>query len=286
MKFLFSVLSFVCLIQGVFAQNDILVNIPKEVKAGNEFIAVVSLPKGQLHGVSRLQLKLPNGFSATERNSAQADFKFENQKVSFFWLNYPENLAIELSFNVSVSPTIEGYFVFKGEANWMDQKEPFRTEIYPQVITIKAGDKSEEELLQSLEKTRFKYDVLETEGINCLRQVPFAEDGAIIVNLLINKGDLNKYGKIQEKIPMGYKVENLKSQNAIFVYNERQNIVKYMWMSMPAKPRFVVSYKLIPTNKVDDSNPFLIVGSFYYAENNQTTSVDIQERGIVISTDE
>jgi len=92
------------------------------------------------------------------------------------------------------------------------------------------------------------------------------------------------YGKIQENIPPGYEAVNVKSQNAIFVYNKRQNIVKYLWMNMPEKPQYIVSYKLIRTAKVDESNPFLIFGTFSYAINNQTLTIDIQERGIDLST--
>lgn len=284
MKSLYQIFILLLVSSKIFAQDEILINIPKEVKAGNEFIVVINIPKDFMHGASRLQLKLPNGFQAQGQKQANADFKFESQKATFFWLNFPERQEVEISLNVTSAPTLEGYFVIKGEANWLQNDEPFRTEIYPQIITVLPGDKSESELTASLEKTKFKYEVLETQGVTCLRQVPYEKDGAIWVNLLVNKGDLNKYGKIQEQIPDGFRVENVKSQNAIFIYNERQHLVKYMWMNMPAKTRFIVSYKLIPTHQtIEQSNPFYIVGAFFYAENNQTVSVDVQERGIELT---
>lgn len=268
-------------VSRLFSQDhEILISMPKEVKAGNEFLLIVSFPQNHMNGASRLQLQLPNGFIAEAKKTENADFKFESQKASFQWLNFPQDQIVEVTMSVTVAPTMEGYFVVKGLANWIGNKESLRTDIYPQVITVRAGDKNEKELQKSFEKTKITYEEFNSAGVACIRQVPFEKNGEVIVNLLVSKGDLNKYGKIQETIPVGYKVENIKSQNAIFVYNEKQNIVKYMWMTMPEKPKFLVSYKLIPTNAIDKSNPFLIIGTFYYAVNNKTLTIDILERGI------
>jgi hypothetical protein len=185
--------------------------------------------------------------------------------------------------SVMVAPTIEGYFVIKGIANWIKSTEPLRSNIYPQVITVLPGETTQEDLLELKKETKFTYDEFTSEGVACIRQVPYEKDGEIIVNVMVNKGDFNKYGKIQEKIPIGYRVENVKSHNAIFIFNERQNIIKYMWMNMPMQSKFVVTYKLIPTMEIDDSNPFIIYGTFYYADNNKTKTVNIQERGIELN---
>lgn len=280
------ILLFLLIIGAKFsnAQDEILLNFPKEVRAGNEFLLVVSIPENFMSGAARFQLIFPNGFTATSRKTENAEFKFETNKATFFWLNFPQNQEVEISLNITAAPGMEGYFVIKGESNWLKDEHAYRTELYPQVLTVIPGYLTEDEIQVSFEKTRFKYEELETQGVTCLRQVPYEDQGEIIVNLLINKGDLNKYGKIQENIPPGYEVVNLKSQNAIFVYNKRQNIVKYLWMNMPEKPQFIVTYKLIPTTKIDESNPFLIFGSFSYAINNQTITIDILERGIDLST--
>jgi hypothetical protein len=266
---------------NIFAQdNEILVNIPKEVKAGNEFLLTISMPANCMEGASRLQLQLPNGFVATPKRKENADFSFENQKASYQWLSFPENQVVEVTMGVSVASGMEGYFVIKGITNWISNNEPHRMEIYPQVITVKNTEKSDEDFKKSMAAANNSYDEFNSNDITCIRQVPYEENGEVIVNIMVNKGNLNKYGKIQETIPYGYKVENIKSYNAIFVFNETQNTVKYMWMAMPEKSRFLVSYKLIPTEKVDKSNPFLISGTFYYAVNNKTLTIDILERGI------
>ncbi len=261
-------------------EKDILIVAPKQVKAGNEFLLIISLPANHMQGVARLQIELPNGFTAISKKTVNADFKFENQKATYQWLSYPVNQVVEVSMSVFVNPTIEGYFVIKGIANWIKSTEPLRSNIYPKVITVLPGETTQEDLLERKEKTKFTYDEFTSEGVACIRQVPYEENGVIIVKVMVNKGDFNKYGKIQEKIPPGYRVENIKSHNAIFIFNDRQNIVKYMWMNMPMSSKFIVSYKLIPTKEIDESNPFIIYGTFYYADNNKTKTVNIQERGI------
>jgi len=261
-------------------EKEILVNIPKEVKAGNDFIMIVNIPANYFNGIARLQFTLPNGLTATARKTTNAEFSFENQKGTFHWLNFPQDQDVELSMNVSTAPTIQGYFVIKGDVSYLKGNEPEHFEIIPQIITVKPGDLTDVEMKEQLEMTKVTYEEFKSEGVACIRQVPYLENGEIIVNLLVSKGEFNKYGKIQENIPVGYQVVNVKSYNAIFVYNSKQHVVKYMWMNMPMAPKFVVTYKLIATDHVNKNDPFLIYGTFYYADNNRTLTVDIQERGI------
>jgi hypothetical protein len=284
LRILMLALSIVLISQlSVAKDSEILINTPKEVIAGNDFLMIISIPTNYLEGISRIEFEFPNGFEAKVTNTNNADFKFSNQKALFQWLSFPKNKEVEISLTVSTAPTIEGYFVIRGVGSYLKHDEPVRVELFPQIITVKASDVSELALIQQKELTKISFDEFQSEGVACVRQVPYLEDSAIVVNLLVSKGDFNKYGKIQEKIPVGYEVVNVKSHNAIFVYSQKQRLVKYMWMNMPEKPKFVVSYKLVPTSEVSEDDPFLIYGEFYYADNNKTTSVNIQERGIDLS---
>lgn len=278
---------FICLFflqqQVNASQAEILINTPKEVIAGNDFLVVVNIPANYLEGISRIEFQFPNGFEAKVKKASNADFKFENQNGLFQWLTFPKNEEVEISMLVSVAPTIEGYFVIKASGSYLKHDEPVRIDLFPQIITIKPGNMSEMDIIQQNELTKYTYEEFNSEGVACIRQVPYIKDSEVIVNLLVSKGDINKYGKIQEQIPVGYDVVNVKSQNAIFVYNKGQRIVKYMWMNMPTKAKFIVTYKLVPTEIIPEDEPFLIFGEFFYAENNKTLTVDIQERGIELS---
>ena len=98
-----------------------------------------------------------------------------------------------------------------------------------------------------------------------------------IVNLLINKGNLSDFGKIQEQIPRGYIAKSIKSKNSIFTF--KNSIIKFLWMNMPPEEQFVVSYKLVPEDEIPDQ-AFIISGTFSYAENERTKVINIAERNI------
>ena len=111
------------------------------------------------------------------------------------------------------------------------------------------------------------------------------ENNEVIVNLLINKGELNGFGKVQEQIPVGYRAESIKSKNSIFTY--KNHIVKFLWMNMPnssGDDNFVVSYKLIPEGEIPDEE-FQIVGTFSYAESDRTKTINIAERSVDLEKD-
>ncbi len=281
--FLRIILLSVVLINNCFAINNeqnILISSPKEVKAGGNFLLIVSIPANLLSGITKVELELPNGFNAKVRKTGNAEFKFTNQKASFQWLKFPESEDVKVSLDITTPTNYEGYYVIKAKALYFKNSEPVKVSIQPQIITlIENKDQSNSKLIIN-DKTAITFNSFKSEGVACIRQVPYIKNEEIFVNLLVSKGHFNKYGKIQEKIPTGYRVANIKSHNAIFIYNDKQQILKYMWMNMPDKEKFIVSYKLIPNEAINDSVPFLIFGSFFYAENNDTKLVEIVERGI------
>jgi hypothetical protein len=93
----------------------------------------------------------------------------------------------------------------------------------------------------------------------------------------VNKGDLKDFGKIQEQVPRGYRAESLRSKNGIFTF--QNSIIKFLWMNMPVEPQFVVSYKLIPEGDISDQ-AFIITGTFSYAENERTKTLNIADREV------
>ncbi len=108
------------------------------------------------------------------------------------------------------------------------------------------------------------------------------ENNEIIVNLLVNKGDLKDFGKIQEQIPRGYNAISIKSKNSIFTY--KNSIIKFLWMNMPPEAQFTVSYKLVPEGTIPDDQAFLISGTFSYAESERTKTINIAERNVDLSS--
>lgn len=109
----------------------------------------------------------------------------------------------------------------------------------------------------------------------CIRQRPVKDevDGGYIVKILVNKEAKQKFAKIEEKIPAGYKAVNIEPREAIFTF--KGNTAKFLWMNLPSEPYFLVSYKLVPTSQTS-SSPRLN-GKFSYLEGEKTMSIDIKQ---------
>jgi hypothetical protein len=116
------------------------------------------------------------------------------------------------------------------------------------------------------------------EQVKCIRQTPYlAEDGnAYRVNLLVNKGNKEKFAKIQENVPEGYSAVALESEDAIFTFKDQT--VKLLWMNLPADPYFVISYKLVPNEGVTEAPA--LDGTFSYIENDNTLSINITQQDV------
>ncbi|MCK5822910.1 MAG: hypothetical protein KAG95_02840 [Bacteroidales bacterium] len=263
-----------------FGDGDVTLtpNIPNEVKAGSEFTVEITIHKGDLDGFARFQQDLPVGFKAIEKKSANGEFLFENQKVKLQWMKIPFEKDITISYTVQVGTTVKGEFNLTGKFSYIANNVVSSAELSPVTINVIGGDIASSDYKI---KNSYKYQNVSLKNIDCIRQKPYLnENNEVIINLLINKGNIDKFGKIQEQVPVGYNAISIKSKNSIFTF--KNHIVKFMWMNMPSSPQFTVSYKLVPINGIPDQ-AFLIAGTFSYAENERTKVIDIAERNIDVS---
>ena len=253
-------------------------NIPSEVKAGNEFTVEITIHKGDIGGFARFQQDLPVGFTAKEKKSENGEFHFEDQKVKLQWMRLPFDKDITISYTIQVGATVKGEFKLNGKFSYIANNVVSSVEMTSATIKVTGGSMADSD---NGIKGSYKYQNVSLKNIDCIRQKPYLnKNNEVIVNLLINKGTIDKFGKIQEQVPVGYNAVSIKSKNSIFTF--KNHIVKFMWMNMPADPQFTVSYKLVPINGIPDQ-AFLIAGTFSYAENERTKVIDIAERNIDLS---
>ncbi|NOZ46025.1 MAG: hypothetical protein GXO79_04500 [Chlorobi bacterium] len=263
-------------ISSIFTNEvKIRTNIPAEVDAGGNFTIEVIITKGDLDKFARFKMDLPAGFKATPKSTANGEFSFNNQSVVFFWIRLPYEEEFSISFNVDVAPTANGEFNLQGSFSYIQDNKRETFNMAPQSITVKSSEYAN--AAQDEEAITFTYGNITEKGISCIRQKPYLSDNdEVIVNLLVNKGDINKFGKITEVVPIGYKAENVKGKNSVFTF--KNNEVKFSWLDLPSDPQFVVTYKLIPEGKINDQ-AFIITGTFSYIGNDQLKEVDVVERG-------
>src|SRR5690606_447904 len=94
------------------------------------------------------------------------------------------------------------------------------------------------------------------------------------VDLTLQKSALQGFAKIEENIPNGYTVIDLKSSSAVFSLDDTK--VKYIWYNIPENETVTVSYKMLPVIAMDAATP-KIDGYFSYLQDEETITIPIGE---------
>ncbi len=267
----------------ILVQGDIsvVVDAPSEVTAGNEFEVQVTVNKGDLESFSRLLQNLPAGLTATSVTTSNANFDFNDKKARFIWISMPKESQFLVSYKIKVDPRLKGTFSINGKFSYIEDNERRSVNVESASITILPSPNVDPSLIVDIkdyEKLVVPYikPALGEPQIACIRQQPIKEtDGSYTVTLLVNKERKERFAKIEEIIPKGYRVQAIKERDAIFTY--KKNTAKFLWMNLPASSFFIVSYKLVPFNKFIEEPQ--LTGKFSYLEEAKTVSIDILQTG-------
>ena len=263
-------------------------DVPTEVSAGAEFDVEVTLKKGALASFARFQQDLPLGLSAQAVDPANSNFTFENQKVKFIWLRLPMESEFKVMYRVRVDERLKGQFDLKGLFSYIEGNERKSVPVGSNAIVIRPSSKINPELIVDINEFQNLVPVqppvsLVASNVRCIRQQPYVsgDNNDMVVNVLVSKGSTEKFAKIEEAVPQGYRAEAIETRDAIFSYKD--GTVKFIWMNLPAEQRFVVSYKLIPDNGVGEPNP-KIDGKFSFILNDATQVIDVVQREVNLAS--
>lgn len=99
------------------------------------------------------------------------------------------------------------------------------------------------------------------------------EGNNLVVNVTIERGEVNGFAKITEEIPAGFKYEVANEMGGTVM--KEDNKFRIVWLTIPEKESFTISYRLI----YDGAKPgiFNINGYFNYIENDERKSFDISK---------
>jgi hypothetical protein len=259
---------------------SVSMQVPEEVQGGREFQVTLTIDKGDLESFSRFIQELPNGLTAKRVSTANADFTFEDQRVRLIWLKLPAEPKITVTYDVTVDKHLKGSFTLGGEFSFIEQNER-------KSLDVSAGH--EIKILpdptvpgnQLVDIKDFGKEALPGHGtagenLAVLRREPVQSGpNEFTVELLVKKDNLNKFAKIEEYLPEGFRAVEGDSKDGIFSFN--QGIVKILWMNLPNEQTFTVSYKIIPDpgKSLADLN---ISGSFSYITGNQSKTIAVTEK--------
>lgn len=266
--------------------NDVAlnVNVPKAVNAGSEFDVEVILKKGNLSGFARLQQDLPMGLTAQLVESSLGDFSFDEQKLRFVWLRLPEGKEMRLVYRVKVDERLKGSFALKGTFAYIDNNERKTANFQTETISINPSTRIDPNLIVDINEFQTIIPPQAPVGfmasnVRCIRQtpIPSGAENNYLVKLLVNKGNAQKFAKIEEDVPEGFTAEAVETKDAVFTFKDQK--VKFLWMNLPAEPRFVVSYKLIAPDGKGNITVSL-KGTFSYLVGEATRVIDIIQKDI------
>lgn len=273
---------------------------PTRVNAGADFKVTITITKGSLTDYSRFSQDLQLGLAASNVNSPNADFSFDEQRVRIIWLKLPEANEIEVSYMVSVDARLKGSFTLGGVFAYVvnDERKFLRIE-EQKTITIVPNSSIDQSLIvdigdfkggnaptvtQTSTPTTANTAAVTPASSNGepfamgIRQKPALQNsGAYLVHLLITNPPGSMFAKVEETIPSGYMFEELNSGEGIV--SHAASTVKFIWMKMPGQPEFEVKYMLVPIQNEPQSNMY-IEGLLTYTAANENKVAEIVEMDV------
>lgn len=265
---------------------NISIDHPERVRAGEEFTVSLLINKGSLTDYSRFSQDLPLGLTATNLNSPNADFSFDNQRVRIIWLKLPDEEKVNVSYKIQVDRRLKGTFFLGGVfAYVVEDERNFLNVNEISEITIVPNPDVDPELIVDIKDFRGSSVVAAAsrstlKGHMVVRQKPvLMPSGAYRVRLLVKNPENSKYAKIEETIPGGYLFEEVNSNDGIVSY--AASTVKFIWMKLPDEPEFEVVYDLIP-QRDETQEAMNIEGEITYTSENETLVTDVVEMDVAL----
>lgn len=248
---------------------DVAHNPPATMSPGSSEEVKVIISKGSVEGFAKFQLNVDNGVRIEAIESSGASFTFNDQKAKFIWMSLPDEKEIVIRYRLLMDSNAEGDINIGGQFSYIDDNQRLVYDIPPKVVSTgimatASAESAEDKSNASNQEIR--------AGVE--RSVQTKPNGRMLVELVINKGALSGFAKIQEEISKDYTAVAVEANEAVF--NIVENSVKFVWFDIPAEETFTVSYELIPI--IDNPNvEFPISGEFSYLANNETQTITIGE---------
>lgn len=244
-------------------------NPPAELKPGQEVEVVVNIDKSNVTGFAKYQVTLDEGLTAEVIESSGASFTFNDQKAKFIWMALPDAKKFTIKYRVIAGNKAIGNLNLDSRFSYIYENERKNYDLPAQIIAVgDANSLAAQQIKSSMEEKALNKEatisgdrVITSVGINQWK-----------VDVNIVKSNLQGFAKIEESVPNGYTVIDLKSSSAVFSLDDTK--VKYIWYDIPENENITVSYKLLPVIAMNAGTPE-IEGDFSYLKNEETITVPI-----------
>ena len=279
---LFGLNVFAFLLIGAFQKQEVKIiqNLPKSLKPGESAIVVVEIDKSNVTGFAKYQINVAEGLTAEMIENSGASFTFHDQKAKFIWMALPDSRKFTLKYRITAGAKALGNLSIDSRFSYIYENERKNYDVPEEFIAVgDAGELAKHQIKSGLE------DKALNKSASALgeREITSVGINQWKVDLKIEKSSLQGFAKIEETIPNGYTVIDLKSSSAVFSLDDTK--VKYIWYDIPESETIYVSYKLLPVIAMNADSP-KITGDFSYLKNEETVTVAIQDSGIIIEEEE
>lgn len=280
----------------LLADIKITQDAPATVMPGSETKVTVTVEKGDLSGFAKLQIDLPEGFTCTAVETKGASFTFSDQKAKFIWMSLPTQPTFKVSYNLVASASASGQMPINGRFSYILDNERRTYDLATAMVTVMgdpavaAATPAAAPITQPLDASN---DIVTAAGavpvpteeapavpsapgqgpggVTVERKVTLVSASELLVEVLVKKGDIRGFGKLQENLPPGFTAMEKSSAQAIFTTQDR--IAKFVWLNLPADQELKVAYKLRANGQPDGD--YTVSGEFGYLLNDETQRVAV-----------
>lgn len=259
-------------IASMFTQSEmnLTFNAPDKVRSGESFILDVDVDKGDISTYAKLQLDLPEGFTAELLEGEGGTFTFYDQTLKLIWIALPSQPKFNIKFKINTPNEVAGKFSFSGKVSYVMDGARKSIELTTPEFMVDPNVSTTAPITAAAGTTGTSLSVKsDDEGASIsvkrsIKETQVQPGGNFLVELKVEKNMVSGVGKIIENIPEGFTASSVENNGAIFSQNGNQ--VKFLWAVLPAEDEFTVSYKVhvdesVSGNKVLDGNMSYLQGS-------------------------
>ncbi|MAS52632.1 MAG: hypothetical protein CMD20_05455 [Flavobacteriales bacterium] len=275
-------------IASLFTPSEINVNFnaPSSITSGESFIMDIEIDKGDISDFAKLQLSLPEGFSAELFEGKEGTFTFYDQKVKLIWISLPAEPKFHVKLKISCDTSLVGDYNFKGKISYVLEGERKNKELISPTFKVTPKSKPTSPTIVSTkteaENNTSVSSASTTSQLSCSRSFDAKKIGpgeTFLVTLKVKKSNVSGVGKIIENIPDGFTAQEGENNGAIF--SQKGSQVKFLWMTLPSDNEFSVSYKIMVDENLDGNK--VIDGKMSYLDGDMTKNTLIDGTSIEIT---
>lgn len=276
----------------LLADLSITQNIPTTMEPGTEVRVTVTVEKGTLSGFAKLQLDLPPGMTATAIETKGASFTFADQKAKFIWMALPSTPSFKVSYTLSADASVSGNQAIQGRFSYIEDNDRKTYDLPTSTVNMGPAGAAQQVAQTTTTEEPTSADLASVAaaapagstvlavvdnaagiaptqgggGVTATRTITPVTENEMLVEVVVKKGDIRGFGKLQETIPQGFTALEKTSSEAIFTTQDR--IAKFVWLNLPAGPEVKVVYKLRANERPEGE--YSIDGEFGYLLNDET----------------